>query len=75
MLNVKLDKGAGTMTFAGSGQEIAAEIGVVVHELYVQLYRKASPATAKGCRLILLNMLSREDSRVFEKSCGLEASV
>ena len=68
MLDVKLDKGKGTMNFAGSGQEIAAEIGVVIHGLYVQLYRKAGPAIAKGCRLTLLNMLAREDSPVWDVS-------
>ena len=58
------------MTFAGSGQEVAAEIGMVIHELYVQLYRKAGPAVAKGCRLVLLNMLSREDSPVWDVNVG-----
>ena len=70
MLDVKLNKGTGTMTFAGSGQEVAAEIGMVIHELYVQLYRKAGPAVAKGCRLVLLNMLSREDSPVWNVDAG-----
>lgn len=34
MINVKIDKGVSTMTFAGSGLEIAAEFGVIVHGLY-----------------------------------------
>lgn len=50
MINVKIDKGAGTMTFAGSGLEIAAEIGVIVHELYTQLYHRAGPTLANGCK-------------------------
>lgn len=37
MINVKIDKGVSTMTFAGSGLEIAAEICGMVHELYTQL--------------------------------------
>lgn len=34
MISVKIDKGVSTMTFAGSGLEIAAEICVIVHGLY-----------------------------------------
>lgn len=49
MINVKIDKGISTMTFAGSGLEIAAEICEMVHGLYTQLYHRAGPAMAKGC--------------------------
>lgn len=41
MINVKIDKGVSTMTFAGSGLEVAVEIGVMVHGLYTQLYHRA----------------------------------
>lgn len=57
MINVKLDKGAGTVSFGGSGQEIAAEIGMIVRELYVQLYRNAGPLVAKGCKAVILSLL------------------
>lgn len=74
MINVKIDKGKSTMTFAGSGLEIAAEIGVIVHELYAQLYHRAGPAIAKGCKGVLLDMLARADSPVWnvdlEKGVG-----
>lgn len=67
MINVKIDKGVSTMTFAGSGLEIAAEICVMVHGLYTQLYHRAGPAIAKGCKEILRDMLSaREDSPVWD---------
>lgn len=65
MINVKIDKGVSTMTFAGSGLEVAVEIGVMVHELYTQLYHRAGPAIAKGCKKVLLDMLAREDSPVW----------
>lgn len=66
MINVKIDKGVSTMTFAGSGLEIAAEICVIVHGLYTQLYRRAGPAIARGCKEIMRDMLAREDSPVWD---------
>lgn len=66
MINVKIDKGVSTMTFAGSGLEIAAEIGVIVHELYTQLYHRAGPTLANGCKGVLLDMLAREGSPVWD---------
>lgn len=66
MISVKIDKGVSTMTFAGSGLEIAAEIGVMVHGLYTQLYHRSGPAIAKGCKGVLLGMLAREDSPVWD---------
>lgn len=66
MINVKIDKGVSTMTFAGSGMEIASEICVMVHGLYTQLYHRAGPAIAKGCKEILRGMLAREDSPVWD---------
>lgn len=41
MINVMIDKGVSTMTFAGSGMEIASEICVMVNGLYTQLYGTA----------------------------------
>lgn len=66
MINVKIDKGVSTMTFAGSGLEVAVEIGVMVHGLYTQLYHRAGPAIAKGCKKVLRDMLAREDSPVWD---------
>lgn len=66
MINVKIDKGEKTMMFAGSGLEIAAEIGVMVCVLYAQLYHRAGPAIAKGCKKVLQDMLAREDSPVWD---------
>lgn len=66
MIDVKIDKNVHTMTFAGSGLEIAAEIGVIVHELYTHLYHRAGPAVAKGCKETLRVMLAREDSLVWD---------
>lgn len=66
MINVKIDKGVGTMTFAGSGLDITAEICEMVHELYTQLYHRAGPAIAKGCKKIMRDMLAREDSPVWD---------
>lgn len=73
MINVKIDKGVRTMTFAGSGLEIAAEIGVMVRVLYTQLYHRAGPAIAKGCKEILRDMLAREDSPVWDVSLDKNA--
>ena len=66
MINVKIDKGVSTMTFAGSGMEIASEICVMVNGLYTQLYLRAGPAMARGCKEILRGMLAREDSPVWD---------
>ena len=66
MIDVKIDKGVSTMTFAGSGLEIAAEICMMVHGLYTQLYHRAGPAVAKGCKETLRVMLAREDSLVWD---------
>lgn len=73
MINVKIDKSVNTMTFAGSGLEIAAEIGVMVRVLYTQLYHRAGPAIAKGCKEILRDMLVREDSPVWDASLDKNA--
>lgn len=73
MINVKIDKGVSTMTFAGSGLEITAEICAMVHELYTQLYHRAGPAIAKGCKGVLLDMLARADSPVW--NANLEKGV
>ena len=66
MINVKIDKGVSTMTFAGSGLEIAAEICAIVHTLYTQLYHRAGPAIAKGYKKVMRDMLAREDSPVWD---------
>lgn len=73
MINVKIDKGVSTMTFAGSGLEIAAEICGMVHELYTQLYHRAGPAIAKGFKEILQAALAREDSPVWDVNLGKNA--
>ena len=75
MIDVKLDKGAGTMSFGGSGQEIAAEIGMIVRELYVQLYRNAGPLVAKGCKAVILSLLG-EKSPVWDANVpGAQSAV
>ena len=66
MINVKIDKGVSTITFAESGLEIAAEICAIVHTLYTQLYHRAGPAIAKGCKEVMRDMLAREDSPVWD---------
>lgn len=73
MINVKIDKGVSTMTFAGSGLEIAAEICAIVHGLYTQLYHRAGLAMAKGCKKIMRDMLAREDSPVWDVNLGKNA--
>lgn len=65
MINVKIDKGVRTMTFAGSGMEVAAEVCAMVHGLYEQLYHRAGPAIAKGYKGVMLDVLAREDSPVW----------
>lgn len=66
MINVKIDKGVSTMMFAGSGLEVAAEICLMVHGLYTQLYHRAGPAIAEGCKGVMLAVLAREDSPVWD---------
>lgn len=34
MINVKIDKGVGSMTFAGSGSDVIGELVTIVHNLY-----------------------------------------
>lgn len=75
MINVKIDKNVSTMAFAGSGLEIAAEICEMVHGLYTQLYHRAGPATAKGCKKILRGMLAREDSPVWDVNLDKNAGL
>ena len=76
MINVKLDKGAGTVSFGGSGQEIAAEIGMIVRELYVQLYRNAGPLVAKGCKAVILSLLGGGESPVWDVNVpGAQSAV
>lgn len=75
MINVKIDKGVSTMTFAGSGLEVAVEIGVMVHGLYTQLYHRAGPAIAKGCKKVLRDMLAREDSPVWDVNLDKNAGI
>ena len=66
MINVKIDKGVSSMTFAGSGLEVAAEICAMVHELYTQLYHRAGPAIAKGYNGVMLDVLARGDPPVWD---------
>lgn len=73
MINVKIDKGVSTMTFAGSGLEISAEICAIVRELYTQLYHRAGPAIARGCKEIMRDMLAREDSPVWDVNLAKNA--
>lgn len=73
MINVKIDKGVNTMTFAGSGLEIAAEICMMVHGLYTQLYHRAGSAIAEGCKQVMRDMLAREDSPVWNVNLGKNA--
>lgn len=72
MINVKIDKGAGSMTFAGSGKEISAELATIVHNLYTQIYMHAGAAIADGCKSVLMDMLAREDSPVWDVELGRE---
>ena len=66
MINVKIDKGICSMTIAGSGLEISAELALIVHNLYTQLYNRAGAAIASGCKIVLMDMLAREDSPVWD---------
>ena len=73
MINVKIDKGVRTMTFAGSGMEVAAEICAMVRGLYTQLYHRAGPAIAEGYKGVMLDMLAREDSPVWDANLDKNA--
>ena len=66
MIDVKIDKSIGSMTFAGSGLEISAEFAIIVHILYTRLYNRAGAAIASGCKSVLMDMLAREDSPVWD---------
>lgn len=72
MINVKIDKGIRSMTFAGSGLEISAELATIVHDLYTQLYMRAGAAIASGCKSVLIDMLARENSPVWDVELGRE---
>lgn len=74
MINVKIDKGVSSMTFAGSGLEISAELATIVHDLYTQLYIRAGAAMASGCKIVLMDMLAREDSPVWDVELGRESA-
>lgn len=65
MINVKIDKGVGSMTFAGSGADVTVELLAIVHTLYAQLYRRAGALIANGCKRVLMDMV-REDSPVWD---------
>lgn len=66
MINVKIDKGVGSMTFAGSGSDVIVELVTIVHTLYTQLYMRAGALMANGCKRVLMDMLAREDSPVWD---------
>ena len=56
-------------------EEIAAEIGMIVRELYVQLYRNAGPLVAKGCKAVILSLLG-EKSPVWDVNVpGAQSAV
>lgn len=66
MINVKIDKGVGSMTFAGSEADVTVELLAIVRTLYTQLYRRAGALMANGCKRVLMDMLAREDSPVWD---------
>lgn len=66
MINVKIDKGVGSMTFAGSGADVTVELLAIVHNLYAQLYMRAGALMANGCKRVLIDMLAREGSPVWD---------
>ena len=66
MINVKIDKGVGSMTFAGSGSDVTVDLVTIVHSLYTQLYMRSGALIANGCKCVLINMLAREDSPVWD---------
>lgn len=74
MINVKIDKGAGSMTFAGSWKEISAELVVLVHDLYTHIYMHAGAAIADGCKSVLMDMLAREDSPVWDVELDMDST-
>ena len=74
MINVKIDKGISSMTFAGSGLEIAAEFAAIVHNLYAQLCLRAGAVIASGCKSVLMDMLGREDSPVWYVELGRDSA-
>lgn len=74
MIDVKIDKGIGSMTFAGSGLEISAELAIIAHNLYTQLYNRAGAAIASGCKSVLMDMLAREDSPVWDVELGRDSA-
>lgn len=70
MINVKIDKGICSMTIAGSGLEITAELAAIVHDIYAQLYLRAGALIATGCKSVLIDMLAREDSPLWDVELG-----
>lgn len=70
MINVKIDKGVGSMTFAGSGADVTVELLAIVHNLYAQLYMRAGALIANGCKRVLIDMLAREGSPVWDVELG-----
>lgn len=66
MINVNIDKGVGSMTFAGSGADVTVELLTIVHNLYAQFYMRAGALIADGCKRVLMDMLAREDSPVWD---------
>nr|DAT32180.1 MAG TPA: hypothetical protein [Caudoviricetes sp.] len=66
MINVKIDKGVGSMTFAGSGADVTVDLVSIVHSLYTQLYMRSGALIANGCKRVLMDMLAREDSPVWD---------
>lgn len=66
MINVKIDEGICSMTIAGSGLEVSVELAIIVHNLYTQLYNRAGAAIASGCKSVLMDMLAREGSPVWD---------
>lgn len=74
MINVKIDKGVGSMTFAGSGLDVTVELMAIVHNLYAQLYMRAGALIANGCKGVLMDMLAREDSPVWDVELGRDST-
>nr|DAI12398.1 MAG TPA: hypothetical protein [Caudoviricetes sp.] len=74
MINVKIDKGVGSMTFAGNGSDVTAELMVIVHSLYTQLYMRAGALIANGCKRVIIDMLAREGSPVWDVELGRDST-
>lgn len=74
MINVKIDKGVGSMTFAGSGLDVTVELIQIVNNLYTQLYMRAGAVIASGCKSVLIDMLGREDSPVWDVELGRDSA-